>query len=48
MTAQELKGLFRTFQLYVRFPKQKYSEIELAERDDVAYRTLLTEFEAFR
>ena len=44
MTYDELKGLHRTFPLYVRFPKDRWEEIRRAERDDSTYHALLMEF----
>jgi len=44
MTYEELNGLFRTFPLYIRFPKDRYEEIKLAEIDDNIYKNLLLEF----
>ena len=44
MTSEELNGLFRTFPLYIRFPKRRYEEIKLAETDDNIYKELLLEF----
>lgn len=32
LSQEEIKGLVRTFNLYVRFPKERYSEIKKAER----------------
>ena len=45
MTSDELAGLFRTFPLYIKFPKDRYPEIKLAETDDEAYKKLMKEFE---
>jgi anaerobic magnesium-protoporphyrin IX monomethyl ester cyclase len=45
MTFDELKGLHRTFPLYVRFPKERFYEIRIAESDDQQYYKLLNEFE---
>lgn len=43
LTHQELKGLFRTFSLYIRFPIERYDEIKLAENDDSVYQKLIKE-----
>ena len=34
MSYEELKGLQRTFLLYVRFPKSEWPEIKIAEKFD--------------
>jgi hypothetical protein len=44
MTAQELSSLFKTFPLYVRFPKERYEEISIAETDQEKFRELFKEF----
>lgn len=44
MTQGELAGIFRTFALYIRFPKDRIQEIKRAESDDSVYRELLSEF----
>ena len=44
MTAAEVEGLFKTFPLYVRFPKERYKEIALAETDEKKYKELLGQF----
>ena len=44
MTARELQGLHRTFPLYIRFPQERWSEIQVAEMDDGVYERLLAEF----
>ncbi len=46
MTAQELQGLHRTFPMYVRFPKERWPEIRIAESNNAEYETLLAEFKA--
>jgi radical SAM superfamily enzyme YgiQ (UPF0313 family) len=46
MTFQELQGLHRTFPFYVRFPKDRWPEIRMAETDDGEYRRLMEEFRA--
>jgi len=48
MSYDELRGLFRTFPFYVRFPKDRYNEIEHAEREDTVYEQLLAEFAQIR
>jgi radical SAM superfamily enzyme YgiQ (UPF0313 family) len=45
MTFRELRGLHRTFPLYVRFPRDRWGEIEKAETDDAEYQRLLREFQ---
>ena len=37
---QELKGLIRTFNLYVKLPEKYYSEIRIAEKDDAEGRLM--------
>ena len=44
MTYDELEGIFRTFAFYIRFPKERYDEIKLAEKDDKVYQKLREEF----
>jgi len=44
MTKGELAGLFRTFPLYIRMPKESYCDIKKAETDDVVYHDLLNQF----
>lgn len=45
---EEIKGLIRTFTLYVKFPKERWPEIKIAERSDeegdAAFRSLQQEF----
>ncbi|MDD2954672.1 MAG: radical SAM protein, partial [Parabacteroides sp.] len=44
MTLDELKGLFRTFGLYVRFPVERYDEIKKSEKDDKIFEELKKDF----
>jgi radical SAM superfamily enzyme YgiQ (UPF0313 family) len=44
MTCRELKGLYRTFPFYIRFPKEKYNEIQAAETNDNEYLSLQRQF----
>ncbi len=44
LTEAGLLGLFRTFPLYIRFPRERYPEIERAESDDQAYARLMDEY----
>ncbi len=48
MSADELKGLFKTFAFYVRFPESRYEEIIQAETDQAAYEKLCKEFEKLK
>lgn len=44
MTRDELQGLYRTFRFYIKFPKERFDEIKLAETDDETYRRLEKEY----
>lgn len=48
MSAAELKGLFRTFALYVRFPETRYGDIKRAETNRKAYKKLQNEFDGLK
>lgn len=48
MMSNELAGLFRTFPFYIRFPKDRYEEIRLAEADDAAYASLAKEYNSYK
>jgi len=41
---RELKGLHRTFALYVKFPKERWQEIKRAEQDDYHFKLLAEEY----
>jgi radical SAM superfamily enzyme YgiQ (UPF0313 family) len=45
LSYEELSGLYRTFPFYVKFPKDRYPDIALAETDDEQYSKLLREFQ---
>jgi anaerobic magnesium-protoporphyrin IX monomethyl ester cyclase len=44
MTKDEIEGLFKTFPFYVKFSKELYKEIALAETDEGKYIELLNKF----
>ena len=46
MTYEELQGLHRTFPFYIRFPKERFDEIKMAEIADDRYLKLLTELKS--
>ncbi len=48
MTKEELKGLFRTFPFYIRFPKERYGEIQQAESNDEIYKKLLQDYAIYK
>lgn len=48
MTYDELKGLFRTFGFYIRFPKERYDEIKFAETDEQIHQKLKKEFDKMK
>lgn len=44
ISIKELKGLHRTFAMYVKFPKNRYNEIKKAEIDDYHFKLLAEEY----
>jgi radical SAM superfamily enzyme YgiQ (UPF0313 family) len=44
ISKKELLGLHRTFQLYLKFPKERWAEIEKAEQDDNEFKKLREEY----
>ncbi|HLC70586.1 MAG TPA: radical SAM protein [Candidatus Nanoarchaeia archaeon] len=46
LSAEELEGLRRAFNLYVKFPKERWDEVRLAETDDLVFNHLKQEFQA--
>jgi len=40
ISKEEIMGLQRTFAMYVKFPRSMWSDIELAEKDDMAFNRL--------
>lgn len=48
MTKNELAGLFRTFPFYVRFPRERYPDIQKAESDDDIYQKLIEEYAMYK
>ena len=49
ITKEEIQGLFRTFSFYVKFPEERFPDIQVAERFDdtgnAMYERLSMEFE---
>jgi radical SAM superfamily enzyme YgiQ (UPF0313 family) len=41
---KDVVGLLRTFPMYVRFDKDRWDEIKLAETDDMVYKNLMVEY----
>lgn len=44
ITKEEIKGLHRTFVMYTKFPKSMWSQIKIAEKNDVVYEELKEEY----
>lgn len=44
LSRDEVMGLYRTFALYTKFPKDRWEEIELAEYDDDVFACLANEY----
>ena len=44
LSRDELMGLYRTFALYTKFPKERWPEIKKAEKDDKAFKVLSKEY----
>ncbi len=45
LSAEELEGLRRAFNLYVKFPKERWDEVRRAETDDRIFEPLKAEFQ---
>ena len=44
LTSEELEGLRRAFQFYVKFPEERWDEVKTAEHNEEAFATLHEEF----
>ena len=44
LPSEELEGIRRAFNLYVKFPKDRWDEVRAAERDNKAFEYLIEEF----
>lgn len=45
MSAEEIEGIRRVFNLYVKFPKERWDEIKKAESDDELFQALKKEYQ---
>ena len=48
LSAEELEGLRRAFNLYVKFPQERWDEVRRAETDDGIFEQLKAEFQENR
>lgn len=45
LSAEELEGIRRVFNLYVKFPKERWDEVQRAEHDNIIFQHLKEEFQ---